>query len=250
MRATRLHHALAATLVTLAAGPVAAEEWKHTGALYGVGASMDGETGVGNVTADVDVGFDDILDNLEMGAMAAWRSERGRWAVVADLIYMKLEQDKDGLGQFGGTRASAEAEQTIFELDGSYALNERLSVYAGLRWWDLDTDLVVVGGGPLGETLAASKSEDWVDPVVGLRYLMPLGENWELVAKADVGGFGVGSDFAWQATAFAAWSFSEHASLLLGFRVLDVDYEDGSGSDRFLFDMTEGGPSVGISWRF
>ncbi len=244
------HAAALAALMACGSVHAADDRWEHTFAAYVVGASIDGKAGVGSATADVDVGFDDILDNLEFGAMAAYRADRGKWAVVADLIYMSLEQKKDGLGPFGGTRATVEADQLMFELDGSYGITERLDVYGGLRYWNLDSDLDVVGGGPLGQTLSASDTEDWVDPLVGLRYAMPLGERWALVARGDVGGFGIGSDFAWHATVFASWQVSEHGSVLLGFRYLDVDYDDGSGSGRFLWDVSEGGPAAGFAWRF
>jgi hypothetical protein len=237
------------TLLGLLASGVASaadDGWKHTVAIYGVGASMDGSTSVGPVTADVDVSFSDILDNLEFAAMFAYRGERGRWAVGTDLIYMKLEQSKDGIGPAGNSRSTVEADQLILELNGSYALTEHLSLYGGFRYWDLEVDLEVQGGGPLGETLATSQDEDWIDPMVGLRYALPLGERWTLIAKADLGGFGFGSDRAWQATGLAAWSLSEHADLLFGFRWLDVDYEDG----LFKYNVGQGGPTVGFAWVF
>jgi hypothetical protein len=239
-----------AVLLTCGSVNAADEGWQHAAVLYGIGASIDGKAGIGSVTADVDVGFDDILDNLEFGAMAGYRGERGRWAVVADLIFMSLEQKKSGLGPLGGTRATVEADQLIVELDGSYAVTERLDAYGGLRYWQLDNDLEVVGGGPLGQTLDADDTEDWVDPLVGLRYVMPINESWELIARGDIGGFGVGSDFTWHVTAFANWRVSEHGSVLLGFRYLDVDYDDGSGAGLFRWDVTEGGPMAGFAWRF
>jgi hypothetical protein len=226
------------------------ESWQHTVALYAIAATIDGEAGVGNVTADVDVSFGDILDNLEGTAMLAYRAERGAWAVYGDLNWMDLEADKGGIGPAGGTRAEAELDQLIFEAGGGYALSEQLDVYGGLRYWDVDADVTVATGGPIGVTLSGSKSEDWVDPLVGLRYKHPLSERWHLVAKGDVGGFGVGSDFSWCVTAYAGWAMSEHASLMFGLRYIDVDYEDGSGADRFMMDLTEGGPAAAFAWRF
>lgn len=248
----RARSAALATVAALACGGAAAaeESWQHTATVYMIGASIDGKASIGNLDADVNVGFDDILDNLEFGAMASYRGKRGRWAVVADLIYMDLEQKKDGLGPAGRTRAKVEGDQLITELDLSYALTDRLDVYGGLRYWDLDADLHIYGGGPLGKTLAASESESWLDPVVGLRYEWPLGRDWTLVARGDIGGFGIGSDFSWHATAFASWAMSEHANLLIGYRHLDVDYDDGSGAGRFRWDVAEGGPALGFAWRF
>jgi hypothetical protein len=249
LRARHLASVLAALCACQDAGATD-DGWTNELTVYMVGASIDGEAGAKGVTTDVDVGFDDILDNLEMGYMVAWRTQRGRWAVVADLAYLKLEQQKDGLGLAGATRSTIDADQTIVGLDAGYAVGERLFAYAGIRYWDLGVDLQVVGGGPLGEIIAAGADESWVDPVIGLRYAVPLGARWELVAKGGVGGFGVGSDFAWETTAFAGWNLTEHASLLFGFRWFDVDYEDGSGTNRLVYDVGLGGPSAGFTWRF
>lgn len=252
MTTAPIRHAAVLGLVMLATTPALAADdgWKHTVVLYGVGASIDGTVGIAGVDANVDVGFDDLLKNLEFGAMAAYRGERGPWSVLTDVIYMRLEQRKNDIGPAGNTRATVDADQVIVELSGGYAFTERLSTYAGVRLWTVDVDLQVIGGGPLGETLARSGDENWVDPLVGVRYVLPLGQQWSVVSKADVGGFGVGSDFAWQASVFADWHFAEHASLLVGFRLIDVDYDDGSGTGRFRYDVTQAGPALGLAWQF
>ena len=109
--------ALLALLAATAPGLATANEWEHTAVLYMIGAGIDGTAGVGPVEGDVDVSFGDILDNLEFGGMAAYRADNGPFAVVADLIYMDLETDKNGLGPFGQTRATVELDQLIAELD-------------------------------------------------------------------------------------------------------------------------------------
>lgn len=247
MQATRV-----ALLALLAASPglATANEWEQTAVLYMIGAGIDGTAGVGPVEGDVDVSFGDILDNLEFGGMAAYRADNGPFAVVADLIYMDLETDKNGLGPFGQTRATVELEQLIAELDASIAVTDRLDAYAGLRYWDVDSTVTVVGGGPLGEDISGSLSEDWVDLIYGLRYAWPVSESWTFIVRGDVAPLGTGSDFSWHASAFADWHLSEHASVLIGYRYLDVDYDDGEGANRFLMDVGEGGPTVGFAWNF
>ncbi|MDH5255608.1 MAG: hypothetical protein OEW72_06805, partial [Gammaproteobacteria bacterium] len=221
-----MHFTRSALLALLAASPAMAadaNEWQHTAVVYMIGAGIDGTAGVGPVEGDVDVSFGDILDSLEFGAMAAYRGDNGPFAIVADLIYMDLENDKSGLGPFGQTRATIELDQLITELDASIALTDRLDAYAGLRYWDVDSTVTVVGGGPLGETINGSLSEDWVDLLYGLRYAMPLGDKWTFIVRADMAPFGTGSDFSWHSSAFANWQLGEHASVLIGFRWLDVD---------------------------
>ncbi len=241
-----------ALLVLLFASPAIAadNEWQHTAVVYMIGASIDGTAGVGPVEGDVDISFSDILDNLEFGAMAGYRADNGSFAVIADLIYMDLETDKNGLGPLGQTRATVELDQLIMELDGSIAVTERLDAYAGLRYWDVDSTVTVVGGGPLGVTISGSLGEDWVDVIYGLRYALPLGKNWTFIVRGDVAPLGTGSDFGWHTSAFADWRLGEHASVLIGFRWLDVNYDDGEGANRFLMDVGQGGPTAGFAWRF
>lgn len=226
------------------------DHWQHEVLLYMVGASIDGKVGIGNIDADVDIGFDDILDNLDFGAMLAYRGELGPWAISADLIHLALATEKTGLGPLGNASAKADFDETTFELAGFYSLTNRLEAYGGLRYWDLSGSVVLTLGEPLAQTITADGSEDWIDPLVGLRFKTPLGEHWEFVARGDIGGFGIGSDFAWHTTLYAAWHPTTHTKLILGYRYLDVDYESGSGSDRFLWDVGQGGPTLGFGWRF
>lgn len=244
--------AIAAAAIGLAIStqPVAAADWQHTAAVYLIGASIDGTAGVGPVVGDVDVSFSDILDNLEFGAMAAYRGEKGPWAVVADVIYMDLEVDKSGIGPLGQTRATVGLDQLIVELDGSYAITGRLDGYIGLRYWDVDSTVSVQGGGPLGEDISGALGEDWVDLLYGLRYELPFGRNWVFVWRADVAPMGTGADMSWHSTAYFDWRLGEHANVLIGYRHLDVDYDDGEGADRFLMDVGQGGPTVGFAWSF
>lgn len=254
MKMTQFFRAAGLALVGLAWSSPAAlanePTWEHTLAVYMVGASLDGSTGVGELSADVDASFSDILDNLDAAFMFAYRGERGPWSIGLDFVFMELEDKASGLGPGGGTSASVETEQYIVQLDVGHALTERLGVYGGVRYTELDLDVEVVGGGPLGETLKRTGNESWADPVVGLRYEAPLGNRWTLVAKGDIGGFGVASDFTWQVNAFAAYSFNENAMLLLGYRYLDVDYDDGNGADRFVWDVATSGPAAAFAWRF
>jgi hypothetical protein len=37
----------------------------------------------------------------------------------------------------------------------------------------------------------------WVDPLVGLKLHHKAGDRWRFTLQGDIGGFGVGSDFAW-----------------------------------------------------
>jgi hypothetical protein len=71
-----------------------------------------------------------------------------------------------------------------------------------------------------------------------------------LLVRGDIGGFGAGSDFSWQALGLLDWQPWQHVSISAGIRALGVDYETGSGLDRFVYDATTWGPLfwVNLKW--
>lgn len=229
--------ALAATLVFIAP-PARGDDWKYDLYIYGLGSSMTGTAGIGPVEGAVDVSFSDLLENLELAFMGAFRAKKDKWAVMTDVIFA-------GLGA-GGERANIDVDQLILEVDFAYQLTDTLEVFFGARYFDLDLDVALLG--PLG--LAAGGGEDWIDPLVGLRVQAPAGEKWIVVGRLDVGGFGVGSEFTWNTALHFGRRLGEKSTLTLGYRYLDVDYDDGEGLDRFKYDVVTSGPQIGIVFHF
>lgn len=73
---------------------------------------------------------------------------------------------------------------------------------------------------------------------------MPRG--FFIAGAADVGGFGVASDYTWKLSGTLGYQFSDWFSARAGYRHLKVDYEDGG----FVWDVELSGPIVGASFRF
>ena len=57
-------------------------------------AGMNGEIGVGPVTADINVAFSDILDHVDAGMMGSYVAKRGPLSIGVDVIYLNLEAEK------------------------------------------------------------------------------------------------------------------------------------------------------------
>lgn len=72
-----------------------------------------------------------------------------------------------------------------------------------------------------------SRTDDWLDPFIGLRARYDFSDRLYLTARGDVGGFGVGSDFTWQAEAAFGVKLSPRMFAELGYRALGVDYDHG-----------------------
>jgi hypothetical protein len=242
----RYHHAALLCSALLVAAPVHAEEWKHELAPYVWGAQMDGTAGVRGVTADVNASFGDIVDNLEMGFMGMYRASRDRVSVTVDAVYMGL--GATGRGPGGLATADLDMDQTALEVDLGYELVDGFTVFGGLRYNDLSIDVRTTG--PLVGTRTADGSESWIDPVVGALYAMPLSDTWSLSLRGDVGGFGVGSDVAWQGIATARWQVTPTVGVLAAYRYISMDYDDGNGADAFQYDMAMSGPALGVVFTF
>jgi hypothetical protein len=99
----------------------------------------------------------------------------------------------------------------------------------------------------LGQLLAArqiTNKEDWIDPIVGLKGLAPIGESKFFVSGVFVlGGFDLGSDFVDDTIVNVGYQWTKLFSTTLGYRYLDVDYKDGD----YLYDVVQNGLVLGLS---
>jgi len=220
--------------------------WSWRVALYGWGESLDGTVGVRGYTAPMHVPFSDLVKNIQMGAMGAVEVKYNRWGFTADMVYASLG---DTLRDNAGGSLNADLKQFLGNFVVSYDVVNtdvmKFDVYAGARvnWMDLNLKLVDRFGVKLVDK---SGSESWVDPIIGLRFQHALGHDIFFRAVGDIGGFGVSSQFTWQAMAGFGYSFHEYGSLLLGYRALGIDYTNGG----FTYDVTAYGPVIGYEWKF
>lgn len=236
-----------ALALTLLASPAAAQSdgFSHSLELYLMGASMSGTVGIGSLDSDVDIPSSAIFENLKFAALADYRGESRDWAVLADVVYMNL--GGSGTGSVGLGSADVSVEELLVDLVGAYRLSSSFEVLAGLRYTALQTTVELTTSQLYQE---AESSEGWIDPVVGAQAFLPLSKALELQLRGDIGGFGIGCDFTWQATARLNWQVSKSVQLALGYRWLDQDYETGSGSDSFSWDVLTQGPLIAAAVTF
>lgn len=238
-RLTAAFLAVAAATLPAAAGAqdgAGADVWTFDVSIYMLGAGLDGTIGVAGNEADIDVSFGDILESLEMGGMGSVRATRDRWAFSTEVIYM-------GLGGSDGP-VSADVDQWMVELSASFRVSDRFESIVGARYMNMSTEI----RGPFGRN--PSGTVDWWDPFIGGRLMLPMGEAWMFNLRADIGGFDVGSDLAWQAFPYASWQFGERASMQIGYRWLSADYDEGSGLSEFRYDVVTQGAQAGVTFRF
>lgn len=207
-------------------------------------------------TIGVDKSFSDVMSDLNFGGFVNVWGRYDRFVFSGDMMYVDTTDSKGfgplpplGLPIPPGTVVEADVDSTEFNatLLGGYRVvdtpNFTLDALAGARAWYISTDVTVRA---LGRSRTYGESFGWVDPLVGARAFLGLTEKFSLQAQADVGGFGAGSDLTWSFLATANYVFTDHLSASVGYKVLDVDYDDGG----HVFDTRLSGPVLGMTYRF
>ena len=220
-------------------GALAGEaEWTVTPYLFAT--TVSGDLTVRGASTDFEADFGDILENLEVGGMLRVSALGERWGFAFDAAFTGLGQSS----RIGD--ASIDLDQTTLELAGIYRANERLDVLFGVRYWEMDA-MLDFAAPALPDP---QRTVDWVDPFVGLRLHAPMGGDWRFAGRLDVGGFDLGSEFSYNVELGFGWRATERFELMLGWRVLDVDYESGAVPMQDRLNLTYSGPEVGFAFHF
>ena len=243
--------------------------WQFSVTPYVWGLSVGGDTALGPVSSDLDVPFSDILEELNFAVMGHLEARRDRWALFGDVMYSKLSADAGfgpvGVGPFqigantvgpfpvgpfefdvdidmlmleGGVAYEARSWQTDGGRRGSF------EVLAGARYSDIDIAV------DFARARTVERSADWIDPFIGARLQTGLSPRWGLSVRADVGGFGVGSEFTWNVVAGATYHWSENRDLFLGYRALYQKYQSDSGRFPLEYEPLYHGPALAVQFRF
>ena len=257
-------HYIAAVLVLLIVTPVCAEETWTDLAIYLFATGIEGDAQVRNVKAEVDIGFDDILDNLDSGLMGYIEHRRGKWSFIGDIAYLDVSADDSTA--FDTRIASDEVEldvefsQPVLEGFVGYRIFERdydtaglgLDLLVGARYTELEIEFgsEATRLGPImSESRDNDKSldEDWTDAVIGLRLQYGGRKGWGSSFWLD---FGDGPDSnSRQFIAGATYRSNSNWHYFGGFRYLNLEYDTGSGTSKFDVDLDYSGPIFGASYR-
>ena len=222
------------------------DKWQFQFTPYLFMASVKGEVGARGLTADVDAGFTDIVDELNFGFMSAFEARKNRFVLLTDLLYLNLSDSRDTGGPlFSSVKEDFKAFILDPEVGYRVVDSEKgsLDLLGGFRYWYLRNELDFRAG--ILPARNAVQSKNWVDAVGGLRGRARLSDRWFLTGKTDFGGGG--SDFTYQLFGAAGVTVGKRGSLVFGYRYLKVDYDSDDG---FRFDASLKGPIIGFGLRF
>lgn len=251
-------------LITLAAAPLTtsaaddeADRWQLITAPFLWGSSIEGDVNIRGTTVEIDLGFEDILDATKYGFQTYIELRKKMFGFYAAPSFLKLEADAETAS------ASAQFEQDFWLVEGGGFLNLAnkggdtpftLDLMAGVRYWNVDTDVNIQGAGPMGRDLAIGSTFEVIDPVVGVRFREYLTPKLSISVRGDVGGFGISegetSNFSWQAIGLLGYDLSAKFTIFAGYRALGIDADEGSGARQRNLDVIFQGILLGLQVRW
>jgi hypothetical protein len=249
---------LAATFVPAVA--TAADDWQFAVTPYLWGAGVNGTATVKSHEADVEKNFNDIITDLSFAAMVNLQARKGRLGLYTDVIYLGQSSTNEVTSPGGVKLLDVETslDSWIVDFGGSWETvrwgeaaagkGGCLDLFLGGRYWSVDTELKADSPFAAGERKVSS-SLNWVDPIVGARFVTGLTPKLQLIGRADVGGFEIGdaSKLTWSAAAYLGWRFNPTISGWFGYKHLAIEREDDKENT---LDLAFSGPVLGVSFSF
>jgi hypothetical protein len=220
--------------------------------LYVWMVDMEGDMGIGPVDSSLDVDFGTIFDNLESIFTIHFEAmHKSNWGLFFD--YSGLDVGASSTLVTPPITITIDFGSTLIEAGGVYRIENgphNVDLLGGVRYTKLEPDVTSapIPPSPIPTGQKFSLTEDWYDPIIGVRYFYDFGNKWMISARGDIGGFGVGCDFTWNVAALVHFQPWKNAAFIAGYRVLDQDYETGSGASRFKYDMRLAGPVFAINF--
>ncbi|MEM7317608.1 MAG: hypothetical protein AAF408_01155 [Pseudomonadota bacterium] len=223
----------------LLGGTAQASDWEYRVVPYVWDPTLEVGFALGqNIPVGSDTSIFNILDGM---FLIAGDARNGPWTISGEFNYLNLS-DNFATGNTG-IAASWDMEGIMASLGGAYALSDqngtRVEVLAGLRGWDLNPSTTVA-------RRTVSANANWIDPLIGGRISRKINDRLSVSGMANVGGFGWGSKFQWEALAELNWVHSDRIDFIGGYRHLTVEFEE-LGTD---VDLTLTGPYVAVAFKF
>ncbi len=202
--------------------------------------------------------FESSLDISDLASITAFEAWKGDWGFAGYWLSADFEDDIEKDGKI--------IEQTIepWILDVSFGyrfaefpMSDRvgpdwlrnISLYAGagLRYWDVTTEIDFLGD---GRTI--SVEDQWVEPFLNAMMRFPVSSKLILSSNLGVGGFGIGNsdDLSWHFAIGGEYLFSKYLSLSLSYVAFDSSFEVQSGTEKVSVDADTSGLALALVFRF
>ena len=219
------------------------------------GTEVDADRKAKGLDGVVDDLLPDVTTSLEFFFMGRATVSKGPWSVSADAFYVSLDEtvdwrilDDDTTGSLRGVvgRAFVAWQATTRLGCGPCAPTLAVGPTVGARVFALDLHVDRIVGDDI------DRSTSWVDPIGGLKLDVTFANRASFHVLADYGGSFDGQHTSWSLSAELAWPLGRggHWYVLLGWTVLELDYDVGGGADSYEIGLNLSGPHLGFTYVF
>ncbi|WP_223034362.1 hypothetical protein [Hanstruepera marina] len=220
------------------------EKWELNLTPYIWTVGMKGDIIVNNIDAPLNLPFSDAVENFTIGGMFHAEAKKGKWSVMTDIFYAKLNQNEFPIQELESLNTEITVTQTMIELGGGYTFAElktlKFDVLFGARYFDLDMEISA------DNISSIAIDENFIDPFIGLR-IMNYWNKFFIQGRIDVGGFGVGSEVSYKFNGMLGYQFTKLFQLSLGYQVYNPRYENKS--QDLIYDLASQGFILGGNFR-
>lgn len=232
------------SLIPLKSG-MAQSDWDFNASLYGWFAGIDGTVGVAIGEEQINATPSDLFQNLTFTAGGHFEARNHVISVIADLFFMGLEQEtevqKTILNKTITKSGKVGVDEWVVEGAVGYRVTKQFEILLASRLYSINSEI-------LFEQTSGSASKSWADVFIGSRYMTDFADDWYASIRAD---FGMGgSNFAWFGNVDLGYRFSELFSLSINYRILSIDFEEGSSRDYFKYDTFNHGIGLAAVFAF
>jgi hypothetical protein len=203
---------------------------------------VHGTVGVAGKAASFRASPSDLLSHFKFGLLGFVEARHGRILTSLDMMFMRLGDDR-AVPFPGLEETSANLTAKIFLLTpkvGIRLINAKklkADFLTGIRYWYFGESLQFT---PFVPFLNFSKSQSWVDPLVGGRIEMGLSRKTVFTLAGDVGGWGTGSQLEYQVAGLLGYKVKRNMTLQGGYRYLYFDYRRSGPAGTILTTALSG----------
>lgn len=209
----------------LAPAPALAQsdKWEvEVAPLYFWAARLDGDIGVNDATVPIFMSFDDALDKLAGSFALHVGAQKGRWGVLGDVYFLRLETGTTFTTPVIPREITGEAElgMVIVEAGATWEVKRgsSLNLIGGLRTYTLSPTVTLTGANLQRAPIDTSQTA--VGGFGGITYRPMLGRRAQFLSRADIGG---GQAFTWSSTIGFEYRFASWVGAMAGYKAFGVD---------------------------
>ncbi|BBM65071.1 hypothetical protein VA249_17170 [Vibrio alfacsensis] len=227
--------------------------WQHSVEIYMLALNINGDATMGNFSSSLDVDPKFIMDHIDIGAMARLEGVyQNKWGYYIDYSFMDLSGDVNNLSGLLPNvtyRADLEVRQGVLEAKAfqrevySFGM---IDYMFGLRWWDNDIKGKVYRNDNRILVDRLNIKDDWVDFLMGVRWLNDLTNNWRFHASLDAG-LGADTRFTYATQIGLRYRMNDWSDINLAYKSTWVDY---ANEGTFEYDTASHGMLIGLGLYF